>query len=340
VIVGQGNACVKACDKNRCHQGILAHGLIWPWWLAEDPIGNVISVRGWVNEVPMSRPPARAAPDQLGPSARPFAREPVTYDPGRRSRHGLPSVTLCRPGSPRFVTTQKIIAKEVALSGSEQNPDLTNKNVWQLLSRIWQTPEPIEKFKNNGVDFVVPDNLTDLVTGMNKLTGDNLIDLAGLRGQIEARDREIDNPYTKDVQVQGIRNALSYIGDSLSRTAPIHKILDTSAGPLISRPRPVQPPVRSRASAAAGCTDTARWRAPSSAAASSPAGRRAARRPRRRRPDGKGRESPSHPLPTRPDSGTLDSVRTVSRRLSDTSGPATPSPVRDRRCSAGNRSCS
>lgn len=69
---------------------------------------------------------------------------------------------------------------------------------------------------------------------MNKLTGDDLIDLAGLKRQIEARDREIDNPYTKDVQVMGIRNALAYPGDTLSRTASVHRILDPSAGPLIA----------------------------------------------------------------------------------------------------------
>lgn len=69
---------------------------------------------------------------------------------------------------------------------------------------------------------------------MNELTGDDLIDLAGLKRQIEARDREIDNPYTKDVQVMGIRNALAYPGDTLSRTASVHRILDPSAGPLIA----------------------------------------------------------------------------------------------------------
>jgi predicted oxidoreductase len=133
-----------------------------------------------------------------------------------------------------FVTTQKIMAKEFALSGSEQNPDLTNKDILQLLSRIWQTPEPIERFKKNGVDFVVSPTLPELVAGMNKLTGDNLIDLADLKRQIDARDREIDNPYTKDVQVMGIRNALAYPGDTLSRTASAHKIMDSGAGPLIA----------------------------------------------------------------------------------------------------------
>ncbi|MGW1753046.1 FAD-binding dehydrogenase [Streptomyces mirabilis] len=154
--------------------------------------------------------------------------------PGYNTLHTLKSITDSGYDYSWFVTTQKIIAKEFALSGSEQNPDLTNKDILKLLSRIWQTPEPIEKFKKNGVDFVVASSLSELVTGMNKLTGDGLIQLADLQRQIEARDREIDNPYTKDVQVMGIRNALAYTGDSLSRTAAIHKILDPSAGPLIA----------------------------------------------------------------------------------------------------------
>ncbi|WP_405592207.1 FAD-binding dehydrogenase [Streptomyces sp. NBC_01092] len=154
--------------------------------------------------------------------------------PGYDTLHTLKSIRDSGYEYSWFVTTQKIIAKEFALSGSEQNPDLTEKNIWKLLSRIWQTPEPIERFKEKGEDFVVAKTLPELVTGMNRLTGDNLIELAALQRQIEARDREIDNPYTKDAQVMGIRNALAYPGDTLSRTAAIHKILDPGAGPLIA----------------------------------------------------------------------------------------------------------
>ncbi|MEU6218807.1 FAD-binding dehydrogenase [Streptomyces sp. NPDC047022] len=154
--------------------------------------------------------------------------------PGYDTLHTLKSITGSGYDYSWFVTTQKIIAKEFALSGSEQNPDLTNKDILKLLSRIWQTPEPIERFKNKGADFVVASTLPELVAGMNKLTGDGLIDLAALQRQIEARDREIDNPYSKDAQVMGIRNALAYPGDALSRTAPIHRILDPGAGPLIA----------------------------------------------------------------------------------------------------------
>jgi len=154
--------------------------------------------------------------------------------PGYDTLHTLGSITASGYDYSWFVTTSKIIAKEFALSGSEQNPDLTNKDILMLLSRIWQTPEPIEKFRKNGVDFITATTLSELVLGMNKLTGDGLIQLADLQQQIEARDREIDNPYSKDAQVMGIRNALSYTGDSLSRTAAIHKILDPAAGPLIA----------------------------------------------------------------------------------------------------------
>jgi hypothetical protein len=154
--------------------------------------------------------------------------------PGYDTLHTLGSITASGYDYSWFVTTQKIVDKEFALSGSEQNPDLTNKNIWLLLTRIWQTPEPIQKFEKYGEDFVVASTLPELVAGMNRLTGTSLIDLAGLKRQIDARDREIDNTYSKDAQVMGIRNALNYPGDSLSRTAPAHKILDSSAGPLIA----------------------------------------------------------------------------------------------------------
>lgn len=152
--------------------------------------------------------------------------------PGYDTLHTLGSITATGYDYSWFVTTQKIIDKEFALSGSEQNPDLTNKNVWKLLSRIWQTPEPIQKFQKYGVDFVQAPNLTELAAGMNRLAGNNLLKADDLKRQIDARDRETANNYSKDAQVQGIRNALSYIGDSLSRTADLHKLIGTD--PLIA----------------------------------------------------------------------------------------------------------
>lgn len=134
-----------------------------------------------------------------------------------------------------FVLTQRIIEKEFALSGSEQNPDLTGKDLKAVLrSRVGKgAPEPIENFKRYGADFVVEDNLEALVRGMNELTDDPLLDFDTVREEVVARDREVANTFTKDVQLAMIRNARTYRGDRLTRVVEPHRLLDPKAGPLI-----------------------------------------------------------------------------------------------------------
>jgi uncharacterized protein len=135
-----------------------------------------------------------------------------------------------------FILTQKIIEKEFALSGSEQNPDITAKDRRAFLrERLLSkgAPAPVEAFKSNGADFVVAATLEDLVAKMNGLTDKPLLDASAIREQIEARDLQMDHPYSKDAQVQGIRNARRYLGDRLGRVATPHKLLDPAAGPLI-----------------------------------------------------------------------------------------------------------
>ena len=135
-----------------------------------------------------------------------------------------------------FILTQKIIEKEFALSGSEQNPDITSKNRKAFLSERLLSrgaPAPVEAFKQHGADFVVAGTLEELVAKMNALTDEPLLDAATIRAQIQARDLQLDHPYSKDAQVQGIRNSRRYLGDRLGRTAAPHKILDPAAGPLI-----------------------------------------------------------------------------------------------------------
>lgn len=135
-----------------------------------------------------------------------------------------------------FILTQSIIKKEFALSGSEQNPDLTGKSWRMTLRRATNkgAPAPVEAFKRHGVDFIVRDKLEDLVAAMNTLAGNDLLRLDEVRMQIEARDREIANAYVKDAQVMNIHNARRYIGDRLIRTASPHRILDPAHGPLIA----------------------------------------------------------------------------------------------------------
>lgn len=135
-----------------------------------------------------------------------------------------------------FVLTQKIIEKEFALSGSEQNPDLTGKDIRLLLKRRFGegAPGPIEAFKKHGVDFVVRDDLRSLVEGMNALAEAPLLRYEDVERQVLARDREMANPYTKDLQIAALRGARRYRGDKLIRVATPHRLLDPKAGPLIA----------------------------------------------------------------------------------------------------------
>ncbi|MHA2855563.1 FAD-binding dehydrogenase [Paenibacillus lautus] len=134
-----------------------------------------------------------------------------------------------------FLLTRKVIEKEFALSGSEQNPDLTGKSIRKVLGRAGSgIPGPVQAFLDHGEDFVVADSLPELVDGMNKLAGSDLVKLDDLKRQLAARDREMDQAFTKDLQITALRGARNYIGDRLVRVAKPHKFLDPAHGPLIA----------------------------------------------------------------------------------------------------------
>jgi predicted oxidoreductase len=134
-----------------------------------------------------------------------------------------------------FILNRRIIAKEFALSGSEQNPDITGQSIPNTLHQrvLPGVPDPIQKFMDHGPDFVVERNLRDLVAGMNRLTDEPLLQFEEIERQILARDRQVDNPYCKDFQVMAIRAGRRYLPDRISRIAAPHRILDPAAGPLI-----------------------------------------------------------------------------------------------------------
>jgi predicted oxidoreductase len=134
-----------------------------------------------------------------------------------------------------LVLTQAIIEKEFALSGSEQNPDLTGKSVRQTLGRVLPgaTP-PVEAFKKHGVDFVVRRTLPELVQGMNAITDQARLDPSEIERIVRARDSQLDNPFSKDAQIVALRGARQYLGDRLVRVAKPHRLLDPKAGPLIA----------------------------------------------------------------------------------------------------------
>jgi len=135
-----------------------------------------------------------------------------------------------------FILTKRIIEKEFALSGSEQNPDLTGKSWRQVLSRAGKgVSAPVQAFMDKGEDFIVERDLAALVKRMNALAGgEPLLTIERVEREIAARDRQLDNPYGKDMQIAAIRAARSYLGDRLIRTARPHKLLDPAAGPLIA----------------------------------------------------------------------------------------------------------
>lgn len=162
-------------------------------------------------------------------------RFPVPNFPGFDTLSTLKAIQETGYDYSWFILTQKIIEKEFALSGSEQNPDLTDKSIKKVLGRALPgAPGPVKAFMDRGEDFIVADTLAELVAGMNRLTGDNLLSLESIERQIRARDREMENKFTKDLQITALRGARHYLGDKWIRVAPPHQILDPKNGPLIA----------------------------------------------------------------------------------------------------------
>ncbi|HSZ42901.1 MAG TPA: FAD-binding dehydrogenase [Trebonia sp.] len=136
-----------------------------------------------------------------------------------------------------FILTKRIIAREFALSGSEQNPDITGKDRKAILTgRLGgRVPGPVQAFVDRGSDFVTATTLRELVGKMNDLTGgEPPLDPVAIEDEVTARDRDARSPYGKDGQLAAVRGARRYLGDRLMRVARPHAILDPAAGPLIA----------------------------------------------------------------------------------------------------------
>jgi len=136
-----------------------------------------------------------------------------------------------------FILTRKIIAREFALSGSEQNPDLTNKDRRAMVTSRFggAVPGPVQAFLDHGEDFVTAAALPELVSRMNEITGgEPQLDASAIEEEITARDRDATRPFGKDGQLVAIRGARRYLGDRLIRVSRPHRLLDPAAGPLIA----------------------------------------------------------------------------------------------------------
>jgi uncharacterized protein len=163
-------------------------------------------------------------------------RLPIPLYPGFDTLGTLEYITKSGYDYTWFVLNAKIIAKEFALSGQEQNPDLTGQSVGQLIrSRVGSGPPgPVQAFVDRGVDFVSAHSLRELVTGMNKLPEVVPLDYATVEAEVTARDREVANRFGKDGQITAIRAARGYLGDRLGRVVAPHRLTDPKAGPLIA----------------------------------------------------------------------------------------------------------
>jgi predicted oxidoreductase len=213
--------------------------------ITQDAGGNVIhpdrmwhyveGIRNWDPIWPMHGIRILPGPSSLWLDAT-GKRLPVPLFPGFDTLGTLAHIMTTGHEHTWFVLTQKIIEKEFALSGSEQNPDITDRSVPELLrSRVGSgAPAPVEAFKQHGPDFVVERDLRALVDGMNRVHGEPLLDFATVEAEVVARDRELDNPYAKDLQIAAIREARRYVPDRVTRVAALHKLLDPGAGPLIA----------------------------------------------------------------------------------------------------------
>ncbi|MFE1398647.1 FAD-binding dehydrogenase [Nocardiopsis dassonvillei] len=162
-------------------------------------------------------------------------RLPAPYFPGFDTLGTLEHIMRSGHEYTWFVLSQRIIEKEFALSGSEQNPDLTGKDLGLVLKRVLPgAPGPVEAFKRNGADFAVAGRLPELIRRMREIAGDGVLDADTVTREVVARDREMVNTFTKDLQVTAIHGARNYRGDRLARVASPHQILDPKAGPLIA----------------------------------------------------------------------------------------------------------
>jgi predicted oxidoreductase len=162
-------------------------------------------------------------------------RLPAPYFPGYDTLGTLAYLRQTGHDHSWFILTQKVIEKEFALSGSEQNPDLTGKSIPQVLGRVRRgAPKPVQDFVDHGDDFVTATTIHGLVERMNTLTPHAPLDADEIERQVAERDRNLDNAFAKDAQVTAIHGARRYRGDRLIRTAAPHKFLDPANGPLIA----------------------------------------------------------------------------------------------------------
>jgi uncharacterized protein len=162
-------------------------------------------------------------------------RLPPPLFPGFDSLGALRHLTSAGHDYSWLVLDRRTLATEFALSGSEQNPDLTGKDVRQVLGRARSGPTgPVQAFLDRGADFVVRPTVEELARGMNQLTGTDLVDPAALERLIVARDQQVASGLGKDAQIVATAAARRYLGDRMTRIVKPHAFFDGSGDPLVA----------------------------------------------------------------------------------------------------------
>ena len=132
-----------------------------------------------------------------------------------------------------FILDLATLKKEFALSGSEQNPDLTGKSwLGVVRNRLLGPAAPVRAFLERGKDFLVAQDLSELMRKMEALAP-GVLDPGRLEREVKARDRELLNPFAKDGQVLMVHAFRRYLGDRLFRVAKPHPFL-SGKGPLVA----------------------------------------------------------------------------------------------------------
>ncbi|WP_291423346.1 FAD-binding dehydrogenase [Deinococcus sp.] len=168
----------------------------------------------------------------LDPSGR---RLPFPHIPGASSYDTLGHITTNGYPYTWFLLNRSIIKKEFSLSGSEQNPDITGRDIGLTLKRGGKNVQaPVQAFMDRGQDFVVRGTLAELVRGMNELVGSDLLEYAVVEREVRDRDLQLANAAGKDPQLAIVRGARQLLSERLTRVAKPAPILDPQNGPLIA----------------------------------------------------------------------------------------------------------
>jgi predicted oxidoreductase len=163
------------------------------------------------------------------------ARLPAPIFPGFDALAALERIARSGHDHSWFVMDSRVFGRELALSGSEQNPDLTGKSILGVVRRALPSAmKPVEAFGERGRDFVFAPTIGELAVKMNALAGIDEIDGRALEREIAALDAQALTASPTDPQLVAIRTARRYISDRLIRVTRPHRVLDPKSAPLVA----------------------------------------------------------------------------------------------------------